>query len=277
MPEPRPSRSRRRVTESLTSPLPEIAMPEPRPSRSRRRVTESLTSPLPETAMPEPSRSRRRVTESLTSPLPEIAMPEPSRSRRRVTESLTRPAAELGTGQLTENVRSILAAITDRPVGARPGLVTHVELGIVVEVGTTKLAHVGEVVQSGLWQPVGQRELEDFTNKVLTAIEAVGIETVSHAADEILRDRSRTDTLRKAAQQVGPLSDMADRAAEKLEPTDPTRRRALRWWILAGAILLAAGVAAVALVGSVTAEIVLTNELALAAVAAALAALLKGK
>jgi hypothetical protein len=76
-------------------------------------------------------------------------------------------AAEPGADQLAENVRSILAAITERPVGAQVGPVTHVKVRIVVEIGTTKLAHVGEVVQSGLWQPVGPRELEDFTNKVL--------------------------------------------------------------------------------------------------------------
>jgi hypothetical protein len=103
----------------------------------------------------------------------------------------------------------------------------------------------------------------------------VGIETVTYAADEILSDRSSAETLRRAADHVRPLIDMADRVAETIEPTDPTRRVALRWWILAGAILLAAGVAAVPLIGSVTAEIVLTNELAFAAVAAALAALLK--
>jgi hypothetical protein len=182
---------------------------------------------------------------------------------------------EPGADLLAENVRSLLAAVTERPVGAQAGTVTNVKIRIVVEIGTTKLAHVGEVVQSGMWKPVAPPELEDFTNKILSAIEAVGIETVTHTADEILNDRPSAETLRRAADHVRPLIDMVNRIAETIEPTDPTRRVALRWWILAGAILLAAGVAAIPLIGSVAAEIVLTNELALAAAAAALAALLK--
>jgi len=194
---------------------------------------------------------------------------------RNVQDPATGSAVEPGVGLLAENIRSILAAITERPVGARVEPVAHVELGKVVEVGATELAHVGEVAQSEQWQTVGPRELEDFTNKVLSAIEAAGIETVTHAVHEILRDHPfSAETLRRVAEQAGPLRDIADSVAETIEPTDSTRRHALGLWILGGAILLAAGVAAVALIGSV-AEMVLTNELALAAAVGALAALLR--
>jgi hypothetical protein len=80
---------------------------------------------------------------------------------------------------------------------------------------------------------------------LLHAIEKVGTETTVRAAEEIMRDRSSAEIMRMISENLGPPADVASQVAAKMEPTDGTRRRKLGWWILAGAILLAAGLAAV--------------------------------
>jgi hypothetical protein len=109
--------------------------------------------------------------------------------------------------------------------------------------------------------------------RLLHAVEKAGTETTIRADEKIMRGRSSAKAMRMLTENLGPLDDVASEVAAKLEPRDRTRRRLLRWWILAGAILLAVGLAAVVpLIGAPLAETVLTNELtAVAALAATIA------
>jgi hypothetical protein len=177
-----------------------------------------------------------------------------------------------------DEIRTLLDAITGvtRPTQMEPSV--RVEFSVVVELGKKSLVQVRDVVRAGELRPVSAPQLEGFMETLQRTVEKVGTETAARAAEEILRDNSSAETLSMLAEKLEPLADVASQVATKMEPTDALRRNKLKWWILAGATLLAAGLAAfVPLVRVSAAEGMLANELALAAVVASFAAWLGKK
>jgi hypothetical protein len=202
--------------------------------------------------------------------------------KRVISQRDTRKAVKALRSQVTpptrDEIQTFLEAITAVvPVTpAEPSI--RVELGIVVEQGKKSLVEVGDCVHSGRLGTVSVQQLEDFVDTLFRALEKAGAETAARAAGQILRDRSSVETMRMLAEDLRPLVDVASQVAAKMEPTDRARRSALRWWILAGALLLAAILSGfVPLLGVPAAEAMMTNELALAAVAASLGAWLGKK
>jgi hypothetical protein len=80
--------------------------------------------------------------------------------------------------------------------------------------------------------------------------------------------------LRHIAEEPDLQSEAARRLIGKTPPTGNTGRALNKRLILAAALLLAAGIAVPVLAGA-TAEIILTNELAIAALVVAVAAMLR--
>jgi hypothetical protein len=215
----------------------------------------------------EPAKVPKRRRAPINPPLVPLVPASPARPGRR------KPAKARQIRPSSDEVRTILTAITAVAPATQVVPSARVELNVVVELGKKRLVQVSEQVSLGQLGPVAAPELQDFMERLLDTVEKVGTETTVRAAEKIMRGRSSAKAMRMLTENLGPLDDVARKVAAKLEPTDSTRRRILRWWILAGAILLAVGLAAVVpLIGAPLAETVLTNELtAVAALAASIA------
>jgi hypothetical protein len=147
--------------------------------------------------------------------------------------------------------------------------------------GKEAITQISELVQSGTWLPADARELEAFTRGVvLASVTIVGQQEIGRVAAEFLHDPSSRDALHQiAASALGraELAKVAEEVTDKITSAGDPNRSTLFWIVLGAAALLAigAGVIVPILAGSAIAEVVLTNEVAIAAMAFGAAALMR--
>lgn len=147
--------------------------------------------------------------------------------------------------------------------------------------GKETIAQISKLDKLGTWLPADARELEAFTRGVvLASVTIVGQQGVGRAADELLNDPASRNALRQiTASALGraELAKVAEEVTDKITSANDPNRSTLFWMVLGAAALLAigAGVIVPLLAGSAIAEVVLTNEVAIAAMAFGAAALMR--
>ena len=179
-------------------------------------------------------------------------------------------------GELAKRVNELeitLAAITRTLAGPPTESAIQVDLCIAVDYGKV-VGQIGEALRTGENRAVDAPDLKSFMDGLLGSVQRAGVETVLLAANEILRDPSSVKILRELAERPPPPIEMADRVTEEITPLDGPGPSALGLLVLAGALLLAAGVV-IPVFAPVIAESILTNEVAIAATAISVAALIK--
>jgi hypothetical protein len=132
-------------------------------------------------------------------------------------------------------------------------------------------------MQSKRLYEVNEQQLELFVCRMFSVVDKVGIETVTHAANEVVRDLVNAETLLQLPEETTPdLTEMVERVTSRITPSDGKGSRALRRLVLAGALLLAVGASIfIPLIAPVAAEVILANEVAVASVTVTVATLLR--
>ena len=153
----------------------------------------------------------------------------------------------------------------------------QVEFPDVVRLGKETVSMMSDRARSAPWLPVDARELELFTRSVVLAAQVIGTEQITRAVNEVLSDPSIRKTLHQIANNAPQMDEVVDQATSKITPTDDPNRGTLRRLVLGSAILIAAGAGVIVplVAGVAMAEVILTNEVAIAAVAIGAAALIK--
>jgi hypothetical protein len=131
---------------------------------------------------------------------------------------------------------------------------------------------------NGKWEPVNERELEVLMRVVaLVASQVVEAEQIRRVANKVLSETSIQETLQQLESRISELEVVANQVTDKITFADASDHSTLQWLVLGGAILLAVGAGAMIplVAGTMTAEAILTNELAIAAAVFAAATLLK--
>jgi hypothetical protein len=211
----------------------------------------------------------------LTLPLPDVA-PQSEFSEADFCFDPD-PLSTRARRDLEKRVKYLEAALSALP--ETPESAARVDVDEVVELGKAAVGNINEAMRPGQWLTVDERDLRRLIDAVLVAVRSVGVGPVGEAADAFLRDASSSQTLRRLTETERPpeLTGLADRVTGKITPSDGAAGPALGPLVLAGALLLAAaaGVVLPLIAASAIPEIILTNEVAIAAVAVGVAALMK--
>lgn len=176
------------------------------------------------------------------------------------------------------DLAATLADITSALTGAPAEPAAKVDLAKTVKRGKAVVGQIDEALRSGESLPVDVADLKSVMDDLLRSVQRSGAEQVIRAANEVVRDPTSLKILRKLADGAPQLTEVADQVTEKITPSAGAARPALGTLVLAGALLLAAvgaGVVIPLLAPTAIAESVLTNEVAIAAVAVGVAALIK--
>jgi hypothetical protein len=173
------------------------------------------------------------------------------------------------------DLEATLAAITST-LNETPESAAQVNLGKAVERGK---ATIDEAMRSGEWDPV-DAVLESFMLRA-RFVQRAEAEQVDHAVKELLR--AHLEELRTLTRMDRPpqLTEVVDRVTGKITSSDGGAGPALGSLVLAGALVFAALTAGAAipllLPTATAAESVLTNEVAIVAVAVSVATLIKDR
>jgi hypothetical protein len=153
----------------------------------------------------------------------------------------------------------------------------HIEFPDVMQDGKETVSMISDRVSSGTWLPVDARELELFTRGVLACAQVIGTEQIKRAVNEVLSGPSIRKMLQQIVNDAPQMDGVVDQAISKITPTDDPNHGTLRWLVLGSAILIAAGTGVIVplVAGAAMAEVILTNEVAIAALAIGAAALIK--
>ena len=172
---------------------------------------------------------------------------------------------------LEKDLEAALSALTKAPESA-----ARVDVDEAVKLGKATVGNLNEAMRPGQWHTLDERELRLYIDVVLVAFRSVGVGPIEEAANALLRDASSSEILRRLTERERPpeLTGLVDRVTGEIPPSDGAARPALGPLVLAGALLLAAGVV-LPLIAAATIEIILTNEVAIAAVVVGVAALMK--
>ncbi len=251
---------------------PTIAAGEPAPGTVSG-IGENVIRPVEPSAGPGLGRgSARGIREN-------VIRPVESSADAGVVRGIGEPTGIRGSqgGEAVGDIRAMVAEFSDamsrQPIEAMGELNPR----LLAESVKEKLGAISENGQPRRELSADPRDLEDLVANILSVVQSVGDEAVARAAESIVRDQASLEVLRNLAEDVGRLTEVAAQVAEKITPTESNGGSAIFWWVLAGAILLALGVATVPLVWSVTVESIVTNELAVAVIACSLVAVLKEK
>jgi hypothetical protein len=182
-------------------------------------------------------------------------------------------SSEVGqqTVKLGEQLQNLIAA-AKTAISA-----TSIELPGVTENGKERVNLINGRLH-GEWESVNERELELLMRTVVfVASQVVGAEQITHVTNKVLSETSIQKTLQQLETRISELEAVANQVTDKIASVDAPDHSTLRWLVLGGAILLAVGAGAIIplVAGAVTAEVILTNEVAIAAVVFAAATLLK--
>jgi hypothetical protein len=175
--------------------------------------------------------------------------------------------------QFDQKVQDLVAVATKATLRA-----ASIDLPQAVEKGKETVSMISEHVSSKKWLPATERELEVFTRGiVLGVLQTVEAEQITHVVNKVLAETSIQENLSRIADKVAKLDEAVEKVTDKITSADDPNRSALRWLVLGGAIFLAVGAGAFIplLAGAATAEVILTNEVAITAVVLAAATLIK--
>ena len=217
------------------------------------------------------------VAEGLTA-----ALAEPTADKKKADTEYGSKHACVGEGlpnngaeDLEERVKDLedtLAAWTETPEPT-----AHVNVAKAVELGKETVGNINEAIRPGQRHTVDAQLLRSFIDDVvLEVVRRVGAETIGAAANEVLRDpssRKKLSTL--TTDRPRELTGLGDQVTGDITPSDGADRPELSLLVLAGALLLAAGVVLPLIPAAIAAETILTNEVAIAAVTVSVAALMK--
>lgn len=181
------------------------------------------------------------------------------------------PDVELELGQKLEQ---LVSAIRKTAL-----LEATIELSKVAEKSQEKISEIGEKTRQGTWRDIGPRELELFARAVVLGVSQIPeTESIKHVVEEALEDASFRKTLGQLADRVSELNQVVEQVTDKMASADDPNQNMFRWVVLGCAVLLAVGAGAIVplMAASATAEVILTNEVAIFAVAIAAATLIKG-
>lgn len=134
---------------------------------------------------------------------------------------------------------------------------------------------IGEALGSAEWHPVDAPDPKSFTDGLLESVQRAGVELVTGAANQLVRDPRSLKVLLKVAGLSPQPTELADRVAKQITPSDGAGRPTLGQLALASALLLTVG--GVVPFIAPAAEIILTNEVAILAIVISVAPLIKEK
>jgi hypothetical protein len=201
---------------------------------------------------------------------------KPGVGESRPPSTPTESATQRELADLANEVRSMLTAVSALVQSpAEPA--AQLDFGKAAELGKAMVAGFGKIVLSVEWHPPDAQQLESFVRRVVIgSIREAGSEPVARAAIEVGIDPASQEILSKLTEMTPQLINVADRVAEKIDPSNTAIRSVLRRLVLAGALLLAVGFGAlIPIFAPAAAENVLANEVAIAAIVFGTAARIK--